>query len=127
MPSATTISVNDSSAVAHVFRPISKAGMKVSFVNEDSNTAAGNWSCNVDYSLASNGRKTDRFTFNLAMPTEQLVDGEYEVSDIGRVTVSAVIPTGFTAAQRADLAALLKNFLSNATIEGVIADRDPIY
>lgn len=131
MPQVASININDGAVtpVAHTFSPLSCTPGNTVLVAREGNTSAGNLSLIATYDAAKTGRKTHRVSIRFNMPVEALnsTTGLYEVVDVGRFSADVVIPDSFTAANRDDLAAFIKNALANSVINGYISDLDPMY
>jgi len=129
MPSATTIALYDGQGtpVSHDFDPVYKNGGRVTYVNRESDTAAGQMQLIVAFDPPKSGRKTTRINIRFNQPVEQTVDGVVRVAYVGRFSADLVLPEEMTQAQRDDFAAFVKNALADTVVNGTIADLDPPY
>lgn len=129
MPSAATITLADGQVtpVNHNFEPISVTPERSVLVNRESSTSAGQMQLIVGLSPAKSGRKTNRVNVRFNLPVEHTVDGIVKVAYVARLTCDVVLPEEMTQAQRDDMAAYVKNALSNAVVNGIISDLDPLY
>lgn len=129
MPSATTISLNDGQAtpVSHDFDPVSITPGNSLLVNRDASTSAGQMQLIVGLSPANSNRRTNRVTIRFNMPVEHTVDSVVKVAHTARFSADVVIPDEMNQASRDDLAAFIKNALSDTVVNAIISDLDPLY
>jgi hypothetical protein len=132
MPSASTISLNDGQAtpVAHVFSPKVQVtpGSTILTNSDDNTTSAGDLRLHLGFSSANSKRKTNRVKYEFAYPVEATdADGITRVAYTGRFSIDVVIPEEMTQAERDDLAAYLKNAMSDSVLQGYVSDLDPMY
>jgi hypothetical protein len=129
MPTASAISIDDGAAtpVAHTFVPVSITPKNSVFKDKDSVTSAGQKELVLGFSPSSASRGTTRATLRFNMPVEQVVDGVTVVAYTARFQSDIVIPETMTQAQRDDFGAFIKNAFSDAVVQGMIQDLDPVY
>lgn len=127
MPAPTTVSINDASAVAHVFRPISIGEMST-LINTESDTNAGNWSMVLGYSFANARRRTDKIQVRLNLPKEATSsEGVVSVASTARYIGEYIIPDDWTEAERDDLFSLVSSLAGHTIVESYVKSRDPFY
>jgi predicted rRNA methylase YqxC with S4 and FtsJ domains len=128
MPTATTISIADSTPANHVFSPVQVSTGQALLLNRATSvTAAGNEQMVLGLSLASAKRRTDRVNIRLNVPHEETVDGVTTVRDVARFSADVVLPELMTQTERNHFAALVKSAMAHAIVAGYIANRDPLY
>lgn len=127
MPSASTITVADQVPTNHVFNPITTAPGSALLETREATTTAGEKQLILQLDRASAKRATDRVTIRLNLPFEQTVDGVTSVRSIARLDCVVIVPSDTTSTERALVAALVKNTLANAVVQGYITTRDPLY
>jgi hypothetical protein len=129
MPTASAIVLNDGQAtpVAHTFQPNQITPQLAVFTNRDSVTSAGQMTLELGFSPASSKRSTERLSVRFNLPIEATVDGVTAVAYTARFLSDIIIPDSMTASQRADLAAFISNAVSDAIVQGMVTDLDPVY
>lgn len=123
------IVINNGAAtpVAKSFSPERVAPEASVFTERSTGISAGFPRLSIAYSPASAKRATNRVDLSLDLPVLQTVNGVSTVAYVGRFKGYFVVPDVMTAAERADLAALVANALDNTQIRAVIRDLDPLY
>lgn len=127
MPQATTIALNDSSAISHDFVPISVNGQQSVLANGEADTGAGEMTIVLQMDRANGNRPTDRVKYRFNMPIEQTVDGVVRVNDTARAEVNIILPESLSTTQRADFAAYVANLLNNSLVSGYVEDLEPLF
>lgn len=129
MPAGTTITINDGAGtpVATNFDPVSIMPSKSILANRNTEGSAGFRQMILGFSPSSSKRKTNRVSFHLDLPCVDVVDGVESVRCVNRAHLDVVIADESTGAERDDVAAFIANALSHATIQGYIADLDPMF
>lgn len=131
MPSASTITLADGQAtpVNHDFAPLSVTPRNVTLVNRDATTSGGQMKLIAEFDPAKPSRKTDRVKFRFNMPVEATDSdtGRTYVAYTARFSCDVVLPEEMTASERDDMAAFIKNAVSDTVLNGYISDLDPMY
>lgn len=127
MPAAANIVLADHVPANHTFKPISQSGN--AFLHETSEMTIGGAERTLilELSRQSSTRATDRVTVRLNVPFEQTVDGVTSVRSTARFIGEVVMPSDMTATERSLFAALVKNALAHATVQGYMTNREPVY
>lgn len=131
MPALASVVINDGAGtpVAQTFAPLSSTVNQTILVNRIGNTAAGHRTLILGYDAAKASRSTHRVSVRLNYPVEVLdsTTGQYKVTHTGRFSGDFVIPDQMTALERDHLAALVKNAIAHAVVNGYVSDLDPMY
>jgi hypothetical protein len=125
MAAATTITVNDSSAVAHNFQPSKKNGDLVQYSEKTtSHTASGFYDMRISQVMDSPA--VVRSKISLLIPLEVLdsATGLYSYPSSMRFTCEVLLPKAATATQRNDMAFYLKNIMSHSVVQDLLHNLD---
>jgi hypothetical protein len=130
MAAATNIVINDAVPAAHTFVPARKNGQIVEWEERTtSNTSQGFYTLSVSQTDSKTKSPVIRTKVSLAIPTEVLdsATGLYSYPSTARILVDVLLLKEASATLRADIAAYVKNLISHATIQALIADLDAPY
>jgi hypothetical protein len=128
MPAISTITVNDDSAVAQAYEPIS-ASPALSMWKDKVGPVTLNGQPKLTASLTPAGQtgKYEKVKIVFSYPQEDTVDTVTTVSNVAFATLETKIPRDFETANRQDFATLLINLLSDSMIKNYIYSGDPAY
>lgn len=124
---ALSINNGADTPVAKSFAPESIAPGNSVFTERSAAVSAGFYRLSVGFSPATANRKTNRISFELALPTVSAADGVYSVAYTGRFKGEFICPDTMTQAERRDLHAFVANALDNTLLKAVVRDLDPLY
>lgn len=127
MPAAAAIVLtnDDLSTASHT--PVSVSPEYSIFENRDNATSAGYHSIGLGFSRATPQRKTTRVRVRYAMPIEQTVDGIVRVSHTPRFNGEFILPEEMTATEKLDLQKRIETLISNAFVQSMVEDNEPVY
>jgi hypothetical protein len=126
MSAIANLVVADATPTNKTLYPLSASIASSMYAERSANSVAGNRTADVGLSLASAKRPTDRVTAKYNSPKEQLVDGAYVVSGIGRATIEYVVPQDWTDTERNHFATEVANYAASAAVMNTVK-RDPAY
>jgi len=129
MAAATTITVNDGQGTpaAHSFIPVRKNGSLVEWEERSTpHTPAGYYILGISGGDTRGSSQIIRSKVSLSVPLEVLdtSTSTYLYSNTARFILDILMPKAMTAAQRADLAAYLKNITANAVVTNLVSNLD---
>lgn len=121
--------INDGAAtpVARSFSPEKVAPGESIFAERSSGVSAGFLRLKVGLDPARANRPTNHVPIDLVMPTLNTVNGVSVVAYTARFQGKFILPDTMTAAERANIVALVANALDNALVRGMVKDLDPAY
>lgn len=125
MPAATSISANDSGAVAHVFVPVSVTPQLSLFRNTATAAmSASEENIGLSLSRASANRPTNKVKITINIPHESLAPNgiDYVVRDTFRFVGEWVIPDLMSTAERNDAETIVRNVLNVTALKNYIKD-----
>lgn len=127
MPAIDNIVVADATPTNHTFAP-QQASIALSTWMEDSAaTYEGNARVAMTMSPPSKARATTREKITLALPFEREVNGLVTVPDVMLFNLDVVVPSALSAAEALKGYTMFKNLMANATVQALIADRQPCW
>jgi hypothetical protein len=114
--------------VEHTFSPsgIDSNGVARLYEAAETGSLDSRFAISLGVSLPKNGSQVARVTAKVVMPT---MDTENELVKTGELigTVAFVLPKTATLAQRADILALVANFLADPSVVAAVQDLESIY
>lgn len=113
--------------VAKSFAPEQVSPKLSTFTERTATSSAGYARLGIGLDMAKASRPTNRIDISADFPVQETVNGVLTVTRVLRFKGYYVIPDTATAAERADMAAIVANALDNPQIRAVIRDLDPLY
>lgn len=126
MPQLATITVNDSSAVAHSFTPDGITN-NLAALSEKTGVPVGNPSMAVSLRGPVKGSTVYKIRITIVVPQTATVDGVDKVTHSAQAHVDLLVSDVSSETEREDLVAFVINALGHADINSVITDLSPMY
>ncbi len=130
MPAIQTINLLDDDGItSNTYSPAGKTGNLAMFANKSAATSKGRGTLSVNVSTSSANRASDHVTVKLLRPKE-VTDADTGLISVDHVAIASakfVFPENMTLSDRKDLHANFVDALTDADIEAVINDIEPLY
>jgi len=127
MPSASAITLTDSTAGTKIFNPLSVTPSLSVFINRDANSAAASEKIQLAFKPATTQRPTDHCDLREDFPLEALVDGKYIVTDTAIAKLSMVIPSSFQKINRKDFLSQFRSLVNSAEFTALVEELEAPY
>jgi hypothetical protein len=126
MPTIANITLTNAAAASRVVYP-QQAGLSSVWNGKDASAYDGNLRVSAVTSLPSTSRPTTRQRVSLTIPHERLVDGVLKVVDVSIINLESVMAKTVTAAEAADVYALVQSLVDSSIVASLVRDRDTFY
>lgn len=129
-PADITLYDDNADLSSVVFNPRSASAKESVFVAPVGNIAAGDKKVILGLDAATSKRKTTHISERIEFPLERSVGdpawGNYEVKDVARIEVRAILPNSMTPAERTEFKNLFRSLQQHATLAKYFDSLEPV-